>query len=44
MYKNKALNYNPKNHPRSQTLPDYLAINFAVNIVEKNIWNQRKNN
>ena len=34
-YKNKALNYNPKNHPRSQTLPDYLAINFAVNIVEK---------
>ena len=34
-YKNKALNYNPKNHPRSQTLPDYLAINFAVNIVER---------
>ena len=34
-YKNKALNYNPENHPRSQTLPDYLAINFAVNIIEK---------
>lgn len=35
-YKNKALNYDPKNHPRSQSLPDYLAINFAVNIVERN--------
>ena len=34
-YKNKALNYNPSNHPRSQTLPDFLALNFAINIVEK---------
>jgi len=32
-YKNKAINYNPRNHPRSQTLPNYLALNFAVNIV-----------
>ena len=34
-HKNKAINYNPKNHPRSQTLPEYLALNFAINIVEK---------
>ena len=27
------MNYNPKNHPRSQTLPEYVALNFAVNIV-----------
>jgi len=32
-YKNKAINYNPKNHPRSQSLPSYLALNFAINIV-----------
>ena len=32
-YRNKPVNYNPKNHPRSQTLPDYVALNFAVNIV-----------
>lgn len=35
-YKNKAINYNPKNHPRSQVLPNFLALNFAINIVEKN--------
>ena len=39
-YKNKALNYNPSNHPRSQTLPDF-SIKFAINIVEKNIWRQK---
>ena len=32
-YKNRALNYNPKNHPRSQDLPAYLGINFAINII-----------
>jgi CMP-N-acetylneuraminic acid synthetase len=32
-FKNKALNYNPKNHPKSQDLPAFLGINFAVNIV-----------
>jgi len=31
-YKNKALNYNPKKHPRSQDLPSYYGINFAINI------------
>ena len=34
-YKGKALNYNNNNHPRSQTLPIYQAINFAVNIISK---------
>ena len=34
-YKNKALNYNPNNHPASQTLPEYLALNFAINIVDR---------
>ena len=33
-FKNRAINYNPKNHPRSQTLPNYLALNFAINIVK----------
>jgi len=32
-YKSKALNYNPKNHPRSQDLPVFLGINFAINII-----------
>ena len=29
----KALNYNPKKHPRSQDLKGIIALNFAVNIV-----------
>ena len=32
-FKNKAINYNPKNHPKSQNLPEYLALNFAINII-----------
>ncbi len=34
--KNKAINYDPKNHPRSQDLKKILALNFAVNIVKTN--------
>lgn len=34
-YKNKAINYDPNNHPRSQTLPEYYGLNFAINIVNK---------
>ena len=30
---NKALNYDPKNHPRSQDLKKIYALNFAVNLV-----------
>lgn len=33
-FKNKALNYNPDNHPRSQDLPNYHALNFAVTIID----------
>ena len=32
-FKNKAINYNPNNHPKSQSLPKYFALNFAVNII-----------
>lgn len=32
-FKNKAINYNPANHPKSQNLPKFLALNFAINII-----------
>tara|TARA_X000000950_G_scaffold8188_1_gene9011 strand:- start:22711 stop:23388 length:678 start_codon:yes stop_codon:yes gene_type:complete len=36
LWKNdKAINYNPKRHPRSQDLKGVIALNFAINIVEK---------
>ena len=31
--KNRAINYNPQKHPRSQDLKKILSLNFAVNIV-----------
>lgn len=34
-YKNKPINYDSSNHPRSQTLPVYQALNFAINIISK---------
>ena len=34
-YKNKSINYDSSNHPRSQTLPVYKALNFAINIISK---------
>ena len=34
-YKGRAINYDNNNHPRSQTLPVYQALNFAVNIISK---------
>ena len=30
----KNINYNPKNHPKSQSLPKFLALNFAINIID----------
>tara|TARA_B100000965_G_C19545108_1_gene737421 strand:+ start:538 stop:1197 length:660 start_codon:yes stop_codon:yes gene_type:complete len=33
-HKNRAINYNPKNHPKSQSLPKFLALNFAINIID----------
>jgi len=32
----KAINYNPNNHPRSQDLKKYYALNFAINILPTN--------
>ena len=29
----KAMNYNPNKHPRSQDLQEFMALNFAINIV-----------
>jgi len=40
---NKAINYDPKNHPRSQDLPDIYALNFAVNILPREIMIKNKN-
>jgi len=40
-HKNKAINYNPKNHPKSQSLPEYLALNFAVNIISTKIMRNK---
>lgn len=41
--KNNAINYDPKNHPRSQDLPEIYALNFAVNILSKDIMIKNKN-
>ena len=40
---NKAINYDPKNHPRSQDLPDVYALNFAANILPRDLMIQNKN-
>lgn len=32
---NKPVNYDLKNQPRSQDLPDYYALNFAINIISR---------
>lgn len=39
----KALNYDPKNHPRSQDLPDVYALNFAANILPREAMIKNKN-
>jgi N-acylneuraminate cytidylyltransferase len=39
----KAINYDPKNHPRSQDLPKIYALNFAVNILSKETMIKNKN-
>ena len=39
--KNKAINYNPNKHPRSQDLKGVIALNFAVNIVSTKFMRQR---
>ena len=42
-HKGNAVNYNPDQHPRSQDLPEYVALNFAINIVSRDIMISRKN-
>ena len=39
----KAINYDPKHHPRSQDLPDIYALNFAANIVPREIMFKNAN-
>lgn len=40
---NKPINYDLKKQPRSQDLPDILALNFAVNILSKKTMIECKN-
>ena len=42
-YKDKAINYDPKNMPRSQDLPDYYVLNFAFNILKRDLMISKKN-
>lgn len=37
------LNYNPENSPNSQDLPQIHALNYAVNIIPRELMIQRKN-
>lgn len=41
--KNGAVNYDPNNHPRSQDLPEWYCLNFAVNIIPRDLMFSRKN-
>lgn len=34
-FKGKAINYDPENHPRSQDLPKFYILNFAINIISR---------
>lgn len=40
---NMPVNYDLKNQPRSQDLPDYYALNFAINIISKEKMAECKN-
>jgi CMP-N-acetylneuraminic acid synthetase len=40
---NEAINYDPKNHPRSQDLPNVYALNFAANILPRETMIQNRN-
>lgn len=40
---NMPINYDLKNQPRSQDLPDYYALNFAINIISKTRMIECKN-
>ena len=38
----RALNYDPSSHPRSQDLPEYLGLNFAVSVIPREILINKK--
>ena len=40
---NKPINYDLKHQPRSQDLPDLYALNFAVNLISKDVMIKCKN-
>ncbi len=40
---NLPINYDLRHQPRSQDLPDIMALNFAVNILERNTMIENKN-
>jgi N-acylneuraminate cytidylyltransferase len=40
--KNKPINYDPYNQPRSQDLPEVFHPNFAINIIKKDIMKKTK--
>ena len=42
-YENKPINYDLKNQPRSQDLPDYYSLNFAFNIIARDTMMECKN-
>ncbi len=37
------INYDPSYHPRSQDLQEIYALNFAINIIDKDLMMERKN-
>jgi len=41
-YNGEAVNYDPKSHPRSQDLPDYMGLNFAVSVIPREILINKK--
>ena len=41
-HKGKAINYDYKNHPRSQDLVEYFSLNFAINIIKTKIMAEEK--
>ena len=42
-YQNKPVNYDLRHQPRSQDLPDYYALNFAINIITRDNMIKCKN-
>lgn len=42
-YNNLPINYSLTNQPRSQDLPDYFALNFAINIISRENMIRYKN-